>query len=328
MDFLLERANIFYWPTQLPIRIIENGAIKNSMPQKIETAEELIHGSNSPMTFPCYTQEYRMPQFLSSNFGERYLVLVVDEMVTVIVGPFLTEDMNSAHLVKIMKENHVPVNMKAKLEAYYSHLKKISLETYYYCGKLLSVLFGSKNTKSTFTEIQPIRTSLIQEYFQSTCKNREKMFTHPPYFLEKKLISQIKLGNEKEIIATLEEINSLNRTNLAKDSMRSLKDSIICSCTLFTRAAIDVGVFPDIAFTYSDIFIRKIETMNNMSAIQNFELKMAKQFVTLIRQNISAKYSHPVFDAMQYINNNLTQDLSLANIAKHCCPSKLPKRSL
>ena len=50
-------------------------------------------------------------------------------------------------------------------------------------------------------------------------------------------------------MSVLTEINSLKRTRLSKDALRSVKNSLICSVTLFTRAAIDGGVMPEAAFT-------------------------------------------------------------------------------
>lgn len=57
--------------------------------------------------------------------------------------------------------------------------------------------------------------------------------------------------------------------------------------------------------------------MNSMSEVRNYEQEMLKEFIKLTKEKASDKYSHPVFDALQYINNSLTQKLTLADIAKH-----------
>lgn len=316
LDFS-EQMNLFYYTVHLPIGILQNGVLRQSLPKRIETAQAQVAGRPS-FSVPYSPQERASPQFLSSAYGERFIVTVIDDTFAAAAGPFLTEPMRGGALVRIIRSRKIPLGLKAKLEAYYRGLPIVSPQTYYYCGKLMSLLFGPRSLEAC-PEPQPVgrEVRFIQEYFHNTLKNREKMFTHPPYFLEKRLIGQIKICDEAGALSTLREINLLNRAVLAKDPLRSLKDSIICSCTFFTRAVIDAGVFPDVAFTYSDTFIQEIEEMGSLSAVRDFEREIVRQFIGLVREKNSEKYSRPVFDAMQYINNNLTQDLSLARIARH-----------
>ena len=314
-----EQVNLFHYTTQLPVSVLKNGSLQQSLPQKIGTAEEQVTG-RAGFCLPqgLSPQDRGRPQFLSSEYGERFIVSVVDDTFLVVAGPFLTEPMHSGALVNIIQNRKIPIKLKTRLETYYQGLRVVSPQTYYYCGKLMSMLFSPRNMGDS-SQPPPMGNEVrfIQEYFQNTYKNREKMFTHPPYFLEKRLIGQIKICDEEGAVATLREINLLSRAVLARDPLRSLKDSIICSCTFFTRAVIDAGVFPDTAFTYSDTFIQEIEAMENLASVRDFEQKIVRQFIALVREHTSANYSRPVFDAMQYINHNLTQDLSLAEIARH-----------
>jgi YesN/AraC family two-component response regulator len=236
----------------------------------------------------------------------------------VAVGPLLTEPMHSGEIVNIIQREKVPIRLKSRLEAYYRDVTQVSTQTYYYCGRLLSAIFSAKNT-GVPKNPHPIgsEVSSIKEYFQNTYKNREKLFTHPPFFLEKKIVNQIKIGNLDGALSTLDEINLLSRATLAKDPLRSMKDSIICSCAFFTRAVIEAGVFPDIAFTYSDTFIQQIEKMDSLAEVSRYERNILAEFIKLTKENASAKYSRVILSAMQYINDNLTLKLSLSDIAKH-----------
>ncbi|WP_444658259.1 AraC family transcriptional regulator [Caproiciproducens sp. R2] len=257
-------------------------------------------------------------QYLSSEFGELFIVYVFDDTYVVAAGPFLTEPVRDGMIVNMIQNEKIPIKWKQKLESYYHGINEITPQTYYYCGKLIASLFNARNMNRT-PDSRPIgkEVGFIQEYFQNTHKNQEKMFSHPPFFLEKKIVNQIKIYDTDGALNTLMEINLLSRAVLAKDPLRSLKNSIICSCSFFTRAVIEAGVFPDIAFTYSDTFIQQIEKMTGISEVRNFEQEMLKEFIKLAKDKTSAKYSRPIFSALQYINNNLTQKLSLADIAKH-----------
>lgn len=314
---LTENMNTFFYATKIPISVVKNGQIDRSCPSGLKTASSLLFGDLLPHA-AYRAQEYNAIQYAAGSFGERFLIDVLDDTYTVAAGPVLTEPMGSGPLDAVVRDRRIPIKLKSKLEQYFQNVGRISPQTYYYCGKLLSLLFASGRLKSAGKK-QPADHSVgfIQEYFQNTCKNREKMFTHPPYFLEKKLVSQITMCDENGAMSTLNEINMLNRAILAPDPLRSLKDSIICSCTLFTRAVIDSGVFPDIAFTYSDTFIQKIEKLHTSSEVRSYEREIVLQFIRLVRKNNLRKYSMPVSNAVQYIMNNLSRKLSLTDIARH-----------
>lgn len=314
---LTKNMNLFYYTTLVPVAVLKNGQLERSYPGDLQTAENLITGTTD-FHVSYGMQEYSTVQYVASDYREEFIIYVLDDTYTLVAGPVLTEPMLSGTLDNILQSRMISLKLKPKLERYYKTTKQISPQTYYYCGKLISLLFSAGNLKAVEQE-RPIdhKVGFIQEYFRNTYKNREKMFTHPPYFLEKRLVNQIKTCDESGALSTLNEINMLNRAILAHDPLRSLKNSIICSCTFFTRAVIDSGVFPDVAFTYSDTFIQEIEKMTAISEVRNFEKEIVRQFVKLVRENNSKKYSAPVFRAMQYIINNLSQKLSLAEIAKH-----------
>jgi two-component system response regulator YesN len=119
-----------------------------------------------------------------------------------------------------------------------------------------------------------------------------------------------------ETIAVLSEINSMKRTRLSKDAIRSVKNSLICSVTLFTRAAIEGGVMPEAAFTLSDSIILALEDMNNLQALMDYEYTAAEQYVKIVQDLSKSKYSNIIQQAISYIYKNLTNKLTLKQISE------------
>src|SRR5690554_3004559 len=105
----------------------------------------------------------------------------------------------------------------------------------------------------------PIAYTIEKSYFAMKSHNLDTMYIHPPYFLEREMIGMIKKGDNKNAQRLLIETNKQKRAQLSEDPIRSLKNSIICSCTLYARAAIEAGSIPEEAFTLSDTFINTIE---------------------------------------------------------------------
>lgn len=99
---------------------------------------------------------------------------------------------------------------------------------------------------------------------------------------------------------------------------RSIKNSLICSCTLFTRAVIEVGVNPEDAYGLSDACIQKIESFTNQEALSSFEYSMLSAFINLRQDRKKNEiYSDEVEKAIQYIYNNIFKHISLEEISDY-----------
>lgn len=115
----------------------------------------------------------------------------------------------------------------------------------------------------------------------------------------------------------LDQINSLERAKLAAEPIRSLKNSLICSCTLFTRAIIHGGVLPEDAFNLSDVMIRQIEKLDTVPDLIEFEYEMVTCFIDTLRATEKLEYNPLVNKAITYIHRKIiSNDLLLENIAE------------
>jgi len=143
---------------------------------------------------------------------------------------------------------------------------------------------------------------------------------HPPYFLELEMTRFVTNGEIDHALAVMKHINTFKRATLAGDSVRSLKNSLICNCALFARAAIAGGVQPELAFVKSDELILIIEETHNKTELEKLELAHLIEFVTLVLHSNTTRYSKSVAGVIQYINSNLSGELNLtvlANVSGH-----------
>ncbi|NMB97098.1 MAG: AraC family transcriptional regulator, partial [Clostridiaceae bacterium] len=116
-------------------------------------------------------------------------------------------------------------------------------------------------------------------------------YKHPSYYLERKMLNALKRGIRKEAIETLSVINKMERARLADSPVRSVKNSLIASCTLFTRSAIDANVPPEDAFSHSDVHILEIEALNNLYLLKKYEYIMLEDYFQLIEKYRQEHYS-------------------------------------
>lgn len=163
---------------------------------------------------------------------------------------------------------------------------------------------------------------MSQEMVINKIEKYASYYKHPSYYLERKLLNALKRGSRAEAIETMDVINSLERARLANTPMRSMKNSLIASCTLFARAAIDANVPPEDAFSHSDVHIREIENLNHIKALQDYEYQMLEDYLLLIAKFRHENYSPLTMKAIQYIHENITEQITLDQLSDFLKRSK------
>lgn len=314
-----EKLRTFNQVTGIPVNLVENNQSLYSIPDDLSYINSLLKDSYdaedllslSDIGYGDKTKAY----YHMSNFNECFIILILTGGLRVIAGPVINNKLHEGSINNIIRLNKLPIKIKSKLMNYYDSLPVLDTNKYYYCGRLLELLFGYAAAEVSGAASENGGISISDEYFSELIKNRETLFHHPPYFLEQEMLSKIKSGNLKETMSSLHEINSLKRTRLSKDAIRSVKNSLICSITIFTRAAIEGGVMPEAAFTLSDSLILAIEDMNSLNELVYYEYTAAEQFIKIVQDLSKSKYSNIIQQAVSYIYKNLTNRLNLKIIA-------------
>lgn len=168
-----------------------------------------------------------------------------------------------------------------------------------------------------------MKNSLIKEKL----KNLDSHYSHSSYKVERKLLKEIQLGSLEEAFKSLDLIASIEKPLLAASSIRSIKNSLIASCTLFTRAVIEAGIDSEDAFALSDVFIKHIETIADEKKLKAFEYEMAEDFIKLVQKVNITHYAYPISKVVKYIYENATSKLTVSTLAKmtHLSPDYLSK---
>src|SRR5690554_2019133 len=128
-------------------------------------------------------------------------------------------------------------------------------------------------------------TDINQLIIQERLRNTHNSFQHPSYLLEQRISKAIATGDSKTALSALDQINSLERAQLAENPLRSIKNSLIGSCTIFTRACISGGVDSETAFMLSDLYIRRIEDLKTRTQAESLEYDMVIGFTDLVTQH-------------------------------------------
>ncbi|EOO20294.1 helix-turn-helix domain-containing protein [Bacillus cereus] len=271
---------------------------------------------NPPYTFPVLEETAFLENFFSINLR------LNDQLCgNIIVGPVLYSRLLETSIKGIVNDLQLKINKEEMIRYYLSlpvlsnlQFLNISMVLYYmlYQQKLDIADILQKNIllkKDDFEIEQP--AIHISEQRQST-------LTHIDPLVERKIFECIKEGKKDDLIKNLRKSpESGDLGVLSKTShLRSQKNSAIAAITLATRSAIDGGLFPEIAYTLSDLLIQKLEEIKKSEAISPFLENALLEFSERVKNGKMQKHSKPINICQNYIFTHLYEDITLSHLAE------------
>ena len=309
----IQLMRMFHFATGIPAEMLQDGRSIYSLPETIRCAARIV-GDDS--LFPAPYPSDRSVQYLSTPAFETFFLLLTGDGILLRAGPVLQSPVHAERVAPLIRAGVLPFQNKAELAAHYSACPLLDDRHLFYSGKLLETLFFGDVPAADLTEVEPNTGSPIdQSYYTQTLDYRTRQFQHAPYAIELEICRTIANGDSANSKHILQDINRMPRAKLANTPIRSLKNSLICSCTFMARAAISGGVKPDEAFTLSDAFIQRIEAAFTTKDLSGFEAEMIEGFTTRVQHARNARYSATVHQAMQYIDAHLSEPITISDIA-------------
>jgi YSIRK-targeted surface antigen transcriptional regulator len=267
------------------------------------------------LDFPVFSTTAYLGNFFSINIQMRE-----EFHGKIIVGPVLFSNVPKESIKGIINDFHLNVNKEELIYYYdslpiYSHLDFIHLSTilFYmiYQQELDVVKILQENKLLERKEIK------IRQPDVHVSERRQETMTYIDPLYEKKLFQCVKDGKKLELVKLLRESPKEGRTGvLSRNSqLRNVKNLTIVGITLATRSAIDGGLIPDVAYTLSDVFIQKLEDLNDYNSVMQFSEYALLEFTERVEKGKKHKYSKPINTCQNYIYTHLYENISLSDLA-------------
>lgn len=310
----IERLRILYYALELPVCLTVQGKTAFSMPETVRTASQV---SGNPELSQCRLDEISTAQYIRTEGAESFIFLMLDADAAVSIGPLLIEPIPDSFLTELARAKKIKLRAKDAMQHYYASLPLLSGQRFFYAGRLAEQVFSVRQEQTASAASDAPTAEFIQpEFYRQTRDYRTQQFWHSPYLVEQEICRAISIGDSVGAHRILKEINSRPRARLAGTALRSLKNSVICSCSFMARAAISGGVSPDEAFTMSDAYIQKIELCQDLRALLQFEDEMVNGYTDCVNHTKSSRYSSAVNQAIRYVDAHLGEPISVASIAE------------
>ena len=148
-------------------------------------------------------------------------------------------------------------------------------------------------------------------------------YDNTSYLIEQELHSIVKNGELEKLKKWIKNAPATRSGLLSFDILRQTKNTFIVSTTIFSRAAIKGKMDIKEALSLSDLYIQKMELMNNIDDINNLQIKMLIDYtehVAKIKGNDT--YSPFLINLNKYIINHLSDAIKSENICSSLYISK------
>ncbi len=156
-----------------------------------------------------------------------------------------------------------------------------------------------------------------QDVQQYSHENIPLQNVHNTFELEQAVMTIVRKGDTAALREWFQAAPAVRGGIIAADQLRQLKNTVIVSATLASRAAIRGGMDVEDAFSLSDAYIQKCELLNSPDHIMNLQYHMILEYTQKVERLRLGK--HPgklTIDVANYIQHHLSEPITVENIAK------------
>lgn len=143
---------------------------------------------------------------------------------------------------------------------------------------------------------------------------------HTPYSAEIRLFSCVQQGDIGSLITQLKNLDSIIvMGRMSDDELMQNKYMAVSTITLATRYAIQGGLSEAKAYEFSDRVINKIDKLTDKNEIfLCLGIEIIKLTEDVKKNKKQPEFSPHIRNCIKYINENLSQKISVSSASEHC----------
>lgn len=315
-DFL----DMYYLDTNIPMYLYTDNVCSLCVPRQTaltfppQKYIHILYAESGPISY-CSTDYGIYFGCLKLNFSaKKHLIM----------GPVSNIPYADSTLLNMYRDYVIPNEDKELFHSFLDqipHTPLVSLLTKLifinYClhGKRLSISDFLPNTSVSLSD-----TALLTKL---NYDKKENFLYNKSYVLEETIMELVRTGDTKGFQSL--QLNDANfHIGITGDTvLRQLKNNIIITATLCTRAAIDGGLDYDTAYELSDRFIQTAEQMQTSDGLYDLQLKICYTFTEKVAQaKVPISSNGRLQKAIHFIQQNINQHITVSDVARYVGFSK------
>lgn len=317
-----EICKILNTVTRLDIQLLDNGGkpIFQIVKQKIPVSLENFQNDNLNI---CDTLKNNMSNnyyhYINSYSLEYICCGIYSSNIfqgAIAIGPFISFIPTTESISDIMFNNKLPISERTPLTEFYKSLSVLNITNSNDLGSLVVNLCSHPYIYPQLITSEIINSDINREELTKNIAETQNII-EARYEYEKKIVYAVMKGNKEEANNYYNEASALYdfTYRMPENPIRSTKDSSFTFNTLLRIAAQRGGVHPVYIHSLSEKFAIMIEKSPNIPYLQKLMFIMLNEYCDLVKTFSTIEYSPIVKNAVDYINLNLGNPLTLQLIA-------------
>lgn len=313
---------------QLPVRLLKtdraidvvfesvHGATAHPLDPNSDTVLAGIFADDSPCDIPCYSTWNGFDQYVWLRFGE-----TSGRTGAIVIGPAASSTVTVEMLEGFLYDYHLSGVHLDALREYYQKFPVRYQKSMLHAGTLLYYLIYRRPLDLTEVIDRSLPFckphALNDELERSLTDRRLNLNFHQHLNGTKMLLQYVKEGRKEKLVRYCElfpwgNIGILSR----KSQLRNDKNLAICLVTHTMQAAIDGGLYPEIAYIASDLWIQHIEDLHDVDEVAKAIQEVPLDFAERVSRQRLSRCSKPIAICQNYIFNQIYEPIKLTELAE------------
>lgn len=301
--------NLYLWHYDAQLQLIDSNCPDQAL------LNSLLSVGEHQNVLRTFAEKHHTPIILTNTMGIMWVGALEKEEEKLnniyVLGPFFVDNISIQQIEKRLTQMTLSMNLYQKTMGFFRTLPVISLNRIFeYAIMLHFCITGQKIAVSDLhyqkTE-QPSQNTSAQELSK----------VHGTYAAEQEMLRYVREGD----MNYLHHMNKMSMIgNIGKlsndDSDRQMKNLVLVCITLFSRAAIEGGLAPEISLSLTDYYFQSVEACSSIGELAEINQTMQEDFIQRVhRCRYDATMSKPIHACMEYIHLHLEEDLTLEALA-------------
>lgn len=312
---------MYYIDSNIPMYLYEEGKCTVSVP------------SQTSLTYP--PQKYvdmldskkEMISYFTTKEGISYGYVYCKEMTQrytyIILGPISGVPYSQSALSEMHRDYVIPNESRDEFKQFLMKIPHISRISF--IRKLIFINFClNKEIIPLENYMNNNNSSEIQSELKETRYDKKENFMYNrSYDLEETILNIVRQGDLEGLKSLQLNEEEFNTGINGDGAVQQLKNNILISTTLYTRAAISGGLDYDTAYELSDYFIHATEQTNDFDSLQELLYKACYTFTQKVAESqVPVTSDARIQKAVQFIIQNTNQRITVGDVADYVGFSK------
>ncbi|NSJ35826.1 helix-turn-helix domain-containing protein [Blautia obeum] len=321
---LIDFIKMYYPDSNIPMYLFVGEKCTFCMPEQ----GELTHPPMKYIENLLYSK--KRISYCTTKYGIIFCALRVDypENGQLVFGPITNIPYTESDLQKLYKDYTVPNSDREDFNSFLHQIPCLSLNSLLkkclflnYClhEEVMTLEELTKSEPESFLQISLTDASLLEETYQT----KENEQHNQTYAIEEQILKLVRTGNYKGFNNIEFSDSNYHLGVTGSTALRQLRNDIIITTTICTRAAIEGGLDYDSAYQLSDYFIQSSERLSSIERLYDLLSKVGYSFAEKVANSKTPVSTDGCIQkAIRYIQQNTNQHLTVGDVASYVGFSK------